>query len=120
MIAKKSCSGYESDDTINNLFISFKNNYQLEEKIMREDSDFKFESVDRLDYKPHQIKLKRGGLYIKSPNWIRNKRAAINPKNEGDNNCFQYALTVTLNYQNYPERMSNIEPFIDQYNWAPK
>ena len=37
-----------------------------------------------------------------------------------DDRCFQYALTVALNYgqiKNYPERTKNIEPFIDQYNW---
>ena len=37
---------YELDDIINNLFISLKNNYQTEEQIMREGSDFNFESVD--------------------------------------------------------------------------
>ena len=34
---------------------------------MREGSDFKFESVDCLDYKFHKIKLRRGGSYIESP-----------------------------------------------------
>ena len=33
---------------------------------MREGSDFKFESVDCLDYKLHKIKLRRGGSYIES------------------------------------------------------
>ena len=35
-------------------------------------------------------------------------------------NCFQYAITVALNHQNtenHPERISNIESFINQYNW---
>ena len=34
--------------------------------------------------------------------------------------CFQYALTVALNYKqikSQPERISNIKPFFDQYNW---
>ena len=61
---------YETDDIINDLFISLNNNYQSEEKIMRECSDFKLESVDRIDYKLHKIKLRRGGSYIKSPKWI--------------------------------------------------
>ena len=55
---------YETEDIINNLFKSLKNNYQTEEQIMREGSDFKFESVDRLDYKLHKIKLRRGGSWI--------------------------------------------------------
>ena len=116
---EKIMGGYETDDIIN-LFISLKNNYQTEEQIMREGSDFNFESANRLDYKLHKIKLKRGESYVKSPEWIRNKRATINPKNEDDNNCFQYALTVALNHQsieNHPERISNIKPFINEYNW---
>ena len=111
---------YETEDIINNLFISLKNNYQKEEQIMREGSFFKFESVDRLDYKLHKIKWRREGSYIKYPEWIRNKTRAINSKNEDDDNCFQYALTVALNYQNienHPERIPNIKSFIDKYNW---
>ena len=107
---EKIMGGYETDDIINNLFISLKNNYQTEEQIMREGSDFNFESVDLLDYKLHKIKSKRGGLYIECPEWIRNKTAAINPKNEDNNNCFQYSLIVALNHQNienHPERISN-------------
>ena len=48
-----------------------------------------------------------------------NKRATITPKNK-DNKCFQYSITAALNHQNienHPERISNIKPFIDQYNW---
>ena len=50
---------------------------------------------------------------------MKNKKAAINPQNN-DDNYFQYALTVALNHQNIannPQRISKIEPFIDQYNW---
>ena len=47
-----------------------------------------------------------------------NKKATINPKNS-DNNCFQYALTVALNYQRItkdPQRISKNKLFINQYN----
>ena len=47
------------------------------------------------------------------------QKATINPKNK-DDKCFQYALTVALNYQNIkkiPQRISKVKPFIDQYNW---
>ena len=50
---------------------------------------------------------------------VKNKKATINPKNS-DDNCFQYALTVALNQKqikSYPERISKIKRFIDQYNW---
>ena len=58
---------YEPEDIINYLFITLKNNYQSEEQVMRGGSDFKFESVDHLDYELHKIKLRRGGSYIKAP-----------------------------------------------------
>ena len=67
----------------------------------------------------HKIDLKRGKSYIKSPEWTLNKRATINPKNK-DNKCFQYPITIALNHQNiesHSERLSNIKPFIDKYNW---
>ena len=112
-------SGNETDDIIKGLLNSFLNNYQKEEIILRNGSNFVFESVDLLSYHIHKTSLKRGKSYIKSPEWILNKRATINPKNK-DNKCFQYSITVALNHQNienHPERISNIKPFIDQYNW---
>ena len=110
--------GNETDDIIKRVFNSSFNNYQKEEIVLRNGSNFVLESVDLLSYHLHKISLKRGKSYIKSPEWILNKRATINPKNE-DNKCFQYSITVALNHQNiesHPERISNIKPFIDQYN----
>ena len=86
---------------------------------MRNGSNFVFESVDLLSYHIHKTSLKRGKSYMKSPEWVLNKTATINPKNK-DDKCFQYSITVALNHQNienHPERISNIKPFIDQYNW---
>ena len=37
-----------------------------------------------------------------------------------DDKCFQYAVTVSLNCEEIkwnPERISNIKPFINKYNW---
>ena len=44
------------------------------------------------------VSLNRGGSYIDSPEWLKNKKATINPKTNGK--CFQYAVTVALNHQN--------------------
>ena len=63
--------------------------------------------------------MKRSGSYIDSPEWLKIKKATINPQNN-DDNCFQYALTVALNHQNIAnnlQRIPKIKPFIDQYNW---
>ena len=61
-------------------------------------SDFIFDSIQPLYYKCHIVNFKLGGSYIDSPDWIKKKKAAINPKNN-DNKCFQYAATVVLNYE---------------------
>ena len=71
--------GIDTDDIIREFFEYFLNNYQKEKKII-EGSDFIFESVELMDYKFHKVSLRRGGSYIKSPEWLANKTAAINLK----------------------------------------
>ena len=76
---------------------SFLNNYQREEKIIS-GSEFNFQNVDLMDYKLHKVSLKTGGSYIKSTEWLINKTATVNPKNEKDDKCFQYAIALSLIY----------------------
>ena len=112
-------SGHETDDIIEGLLNSFLNNYQKEETILRNGSNFVFESVDLLSYHIHKTSLKRGKSYMKSPEWVINKRETINPKNR-DNKCFHHYIIVALNHQNienYPERISNIGIFTDLHYW---
>ena len=111
--------GDDTNDVINKLFESFLNNYQKEEQILRNGSNYTFESVDILGIHLHNIKLKRGSSYIDSPKSIENKKATINPKNTKDNKCLQYAITVALHHQEIgkdPQRLSKIKPFINNYN----
>ena len=61
-------------------------------------SKFVFDYLHLLYYKYHKINPNRGG-YIGSPDWIKNKKATINPINKKDNKCFQYAVTVALNLE---------------------
>ena len=70
--------GRDKDDIIRELLRSFLHNYQEELKIIKE-SDFVFESVKLMDYKLHRVRLRSGGSYIKSPEWLANK-TTINPK----------------------------------------
>ena len=89
--------GSDTDDIIREIFRSFLHNYQKEEEIIS-GSEFNFESVELMDYKLHKIRLRRGGSYKKSPEWLLYKRAIINPKNKMDDKCFQYSLTLELSY----------------------
>ena len=63
------------------------------------------------DNKYPRTNINRGGSYIDSPGWIRNKEATINPINKKDNKCFLYVVTVALNYKKIkkdPQRITNI------------
>ena len=67
-----------------------------------------------MSYHIHKTSLKTGNSHIKSPEWILNKRATINPKND-DNKCFEYSIVIALQHQEigrHPEKMSNIDFFL--------
>ena len=53
-------------------------------------SEFLFDYVQLLKYKCHKMNPNCGRLFIHSPDWIKNKKATINPINKKDNKCFQY------------------------------
>ena len=113
-------SGIEIEDAIDDLFNTFRRRYQEGLETKMKGSSFLFERIDLLEYHLHKISLDRCHSYIKSPTWIKNKGVTINPKNTKNNNCFQYAITAALNYQNidhHPERISKLKPFINNYNW---
>ena len=62
----------------------------------------------------------RAGSYIEAPEWIKNKKACINIKNE-DNKCFKYAVQcgVFERYKkDHPERVSHYIKLKDNIlNW---
>ena len=58
-------------------------------------SEFVFYYHHLLYYECHKINVNRGGSYIDSPDWMKNKKATINPINK----CLQYAVTVTLTHE---------------------
>ena len=60
-------SGNETNDIIKRLLKSFLTNYQNDEKILKNGSNFVFESVDLLPYHILKTNLKRGTSCIKTP-----------------------------------------------------
>ena len=112
-------NGSDTDEIIEGLFESFLRKYEenLQEKM--KGLDFKFDGVNFLYYDFNKISINRGGSYIDSPQWLKNKKSTINPINN-NYKCFQYAVTLALNLDKIrknPQRISKIKPFIDQYNW---
>ena len=78
--------GNDTDEIIDELCESLLRKYQegLEESMGR-GSNLIFDSVNLLYYHLQKISLKRGESYIGSPEWLKNKKATINPKNNDDN-----------------------------------
>ena len=89
--------GSDADYIIRELFKSFLHNYQEELKIIK-GSEFIFESVELMDYKLHRVHSRRGGSYIKSPEWLLHKGASINLKNKNDDECLWWSTISALNY----------------------
>ena len=60
---------------------------------------FVFDEVLFLDINFHQLDLTRGSSYIPLPDLIVSKKAVINPKNENNEECFKWAVTVALHHE---------------------
>ena len=83
--------GNETDDIIEELRKSLLQNYKKDLKEPMTGSEFVSDSIDLLCYHLQKIGLKRGGPYIDSPEWLKNKKATVNPENN-DDNCFQQII----------------------------
>ena len=93
----------------------------IDTKIIFQDSlkgsEIVFDYFHLLYYKCHKINSDHGRSYIHSPDWIKNKKATINPINKKDNKCFQYTLTVALNHEEIgkqSERITKVKTFINK------
>ena len=107
------------NEVIDELFESLCWRYQGNLETSMKGSDFIFDSVQLMYYKCRKVNFKRGGSYIDYPGWRKKKKATMNSTNT-DDICFQYAATVALNYKEIewnPERVWNIKPFINKFNW---
>ena len=72
---------YEADEVVKKLFDSLKNRYQKNLESMR-GVEFVFDYAQLLYYKCHKINLSCSGSYIDSLDWVKNKKATINPINK--------------------------------------
>ena len=112
-------NGSHTDEIIEELFKSILQRYQENLQQKMRGSDFAFDGVNFLYYDFNKISISRGGSYIDSPKWLKNKKSTINPKNN-DYKCFQYAVTLALNLDKInknSQRISKIKSFIEEYNW---
>ena len=66
---------------------------------------FTHESVGLLYYYFQKIDIIRAESYIASPDWIVNKKAKINPKDEKDNECCKWSIIAELDYNKTNEKV---------------
>ena len=70
-----------------------------------------------MDVDIHQLNLIRGGSYVEFEDWIKNKRAIINPKNN-DNECFKWAVIAAVHKIDHPNRVSSLRPYENKFDWS--
>ena len=112
-------SGSNTNEIIRDLFNSILKRYQGGLHESMRGSEFVFDYAESLNYIFHKVDLKRLGSHIETPELLKNNGATINCQND-DDKCFQYAITIALNYdktENHHQRVNNVKPFTDQYNW---
>ena len=101
----------DTNEIIKSLFESFLKRFEknLQEKMRG--SDFEFDGINFFYYNFNKTSIYRGGSYIDSPKWLKDKKSTINPKNN-DHKCFQYAATLALNFDNinnHPEKYLKLD-----------
>ena len=99
--------GNDNDDIIKELFKSFLQKYEDNLQNKMKGSDFELDGVHFLYYDFNKISLNRGGSYVDSPKWLKDKRSTINTKNN-DDKCFQYAVTLALNFDKIKKKPTKI------------
>ena len=108
--------GRDTDEVIDKLFDALLQIFQeAKETLFEKGSKFIFENVDLLHYYFHRIDMRRGGSYIKLPEWINNKGATINTKNMNDDYCLQYAVPAALDHKDIgrdPQRILKLNLLI--------
>ena len=98
----------KGDEVIEDFFESLLKRYQIVHETLRKGSDFIFNCVHLLYYICHKINLNLVGLYIDSPDWIKNKKATKYLVNDGDK-CFQCAAALAFNVRKWKKITKNIK-----------
>ena len=97
--------GSKTENITDTLFNTILNKIQQSMETSNErGSGFTRDSVGLLYYHFQRIDIRRAESCIMSPDWIANKKATINLKNEKDNACFKWSIIAGLNYNKIREK----------------
>ena len=76
------------------------------------ESGFTLDKIMHLYKNFHRLVLTRGSSYTKSPEWLKSKKAVINPQNK-DEECFKWAVIAALHHEEIKkdhQRISRLGP----------
>ena len=79
--------GDDNDDVTEELFNSFLQKYEENLQNKMRGLELEFDGVNFLYYDFNKISINRGGSYIDSPKWLKDKKSTINPTNN-EHKCF--------------------------------
>ena len=111
--------GSETEEVAEKLLMSILQKCQDNLQNKMKGSDFIFNGINYLYYHLNRITISKGGSYIESLKWLKDKKCVVNEK-ISDNKSFQYAATLALNFNNIDrnlQRISKIKPFINNCKW---
>ena len=83
------------------------------------ESGFRWDKIMHLYINFHKLLLTRGSSYIELPEWIKSKKAVINPQNK-DEECFKWAAIAALHHEEIKKDHKSISKrrsYENQYNW---
>ena len=111
----------ETDEVIEERFGSLLPRYQIRLETSMKGSDSTFDCANLLYYNCHKTNFNRGGSYIDSPNYIKNKKSRINPINNMVVNVSNVAIStnIALNPEEIGKNLHKISktiPFINRYD----
>ena len=77
--------GINSNKKIEELIDSFTKRYQERLETKMKGSSYTFDHIELHEYHFHKVSLNKRSSYLPSPQWLKSKTLAINPKNTKDN-----------------------------------
>ena len=105
------------EQLLSSLYEKFNDDLQLS----RESSSFVYESVEECNIHFHKKDLRRVTSFIDTPEWLKHKKATINPQNVNNVYCFMYAATIALYHSELgknPGRISKkLDILVHCFNW---
>ena len=109
-----------TNEMIGQLLTSLHEKFDDDLVLSREGSSFVYESVEECNMHFHKIDLCRGASFIDTPEWLKNKKATINPQNANNAYCFMYAIAIALFHEalgNNPDRISKkLIEYVNAFN----